>query len=58
MQRNYKLTLNDIDKKGNIEKLKRDGFTNEQIHKTMYRETEGASTREREKIMNKLHERG
>lgn len=54
----YKLTLNEIEKKGNIEKLKRDGFNNEQIHKAMYKVTEGATQREREKIMNKLHERG
>lgn len=53
----YKLTLNEIDKKGNIDKLKRDGFNNEQIHKAMYRETVGASQREREQIMNKLHDR-
>lgn len=54
----YKLTLNEIDKKGNIAKLKRDGFNNEAITKAMYKATEGATQREREKIMNKLHERG
>lgn len=53
----YKLTMNDIDRKGNIEKLKRDGFNNEAIHKAMYRETSGATQREREIIMNKLYDR-
>lgn len=53
----YKLTMNEIDKASNIHKLERDGFTKEQIMKTMYRETAGASQREREQIIGKLYDR-
>jgi len=53
----YKLTMAHIDKASNITKLERDGFTKEQIHKTMYAETSGASQREREQIISKLYDR-
>lgn len=53
----YKLTINEIERSGNIAKLERDGFTREQISKTMYKETAGASQQERTKIMSELFER-
>ena len=53
----YKLTINEIEKQSNCHKLERDGFTKEQIMKTMYKETEGASQREREQIISKLYDR-
>ncbi len=53
----YKLTMAHIDKASNIHKLERDGFTKEQIHKVMYKETEGASQQERTKIISKLYDR-
>ncbi len=53
----YKLTIADIDRASNIHKLERDGFTKEQIHKTMYKETEGLSQQERTKIISKLYDR-
>jgi hypothetical protein len=53
----YKLTISDIDKAQNIHKLERDGFTKEQIMKTMYRETDGATQRQREEIVSKLYDR-
>ncbi len=53
----YKLTMNDIQKASNIHKLERDGFTKEQIMKTMYKETSGATQREREQIISKLYDR-
>lgn len=53
----YKLTIAHIDKTANISKLERDGFTKEQIMKTMYKETAGASQREREQIISKLYDR-
>ena len=53
----YKLTMNDIQKASNIHKLERDGFSKETIMKTMYKETSGASQREREQIISKLYDR-
>ncbi len=53
----YKLTINEIERTSNIHKLERDGFTKEQIMKTMYKETDGASQRERENIIGKLYDR-
>ncbi len=53
----YRLTMNDIEKASNIHKLERDGFSKETIMKTMYKETAGASQREREQIISKLYDR-
>ena len=53
----YKLTMNDIQKQSNIHKLERDGFSKETIMKTMYKETAGASQREREQIISRLFDR-
>ena len=58
MKPKYKLSFTELTKPGNIEKLKHDGFTNEAIHREMYSQTDGASQRQREEIMSKLHERG
>jgi hypothetical protein len=51
----YRLTLNDLERKGGIERLQRDGFTREQISKTLYKETDGASQDFRTKVMTDLH---
>lgn len=53
----YKLTLNDIERAGGIAKLERDGFKREQIMKTMYRETDGATQDVRTNIVDKLFNR-
>ena len=53
----YKINLNELERQGGIDKLRRDGFTNEQIHKAMYHETDGATRQQREKLMEKLHDR-
>lgn len=53
----YRLTLNHLEQHGNIKKLERDGFTREDIHRTLYNETEGASNKVREKIIQKLYDR-
>lgn len=53
----YKLTINHIEQASGIHKLERDGFTREDIHKVMYRETDGANTQERTRIMEKLYDR-
>lgn len=57
MTTKYKLTINDIERAGGIAKLERDGFKREQIMKTMYKETEGATREQREKIVSKLYDR-
>lgn len=53
----YKLTLNEIERAGNITKLERDGFTREAIHKTLYRETAGSTQQHREQIISRLYDR-
>ena len=53
----YKLTIGEIERSGNIAKLERDGFKREDIMKTMYKETAGATQREREQIVSKLYDR-
>ncbi len=53
----YNPTLRDFEQPGGIAKLERDGFNNEQIHKSMYKLTEGASTPERQRIMKNLYDR-
>ena len=53
----YKLTINEIDRASNIHKLERDGFSKGEIHKVMYRETEGLPQRQREEMIRKLYDR-
>lgn len=53
----YRISLNDIEQQGGIAKLERDGFKREEIMKTMYKKTEGASTSERQEIVSKLYDR-
>ncbi len=57
MTSKYKITINDIERSGGIAKLERDGFKREEIIKTMYKETAGASQQERERIVSKLYDR-
>lgn len=54
----YNIKLNDLEKQGGIDRLKRDGFNREDISKALYKETEGASQRTREEIMSRLHDKG
>lgn len=53
----YTLNLNHLMQQGDIKKLERDGFNREDIHKTLYKETEGASVKERTDIISKLYDR-
>lgn len=43
---------------GEIRKLERDGFNRETITKQMYKATDGMSTPERRKLVQKLYQRG
>ncbi len=53
----YKLNLSELDKHANVHKLERDGFTREKIIDAMYKQTDGASTQEREQMVRKLYDR-
>ena len=53
----YKMTIGDLMREGGVAKLERDGFKRESIIKEMYKQTDGASTREREQIVSKLYDR-
>lgn len=58
MKPKYKISINQLETKGEIEKLKRDGFTREDISKALYKETKGLDQDSRSNIMKRLHERG
>jgi hypothetical protein len=53
----YKISIRDLETRGAVAKLERDGFKREQIISEMYKHTAGASTQEREKIVSNLYRR-
>ncbi|MGL6123763.1 MAG: hypothetical protein ACRC1W_12265 [Shewanella sp.] len=53
----YSINITHLETKHGIAKLERDGFSREQISKSMYKVTEGASTQQRNELMVKLHDR-
>jgi hypothetical protein len=53
----YKISINDIERKGGVAKLERDGFKREDIMKSMYKATDGADTTTRRKLVQKLFNR-
>jgi hypothetical protein len=53
----YTLKMSHILEQSGIHKLERDGHSKEAIHKLMYKETAGATQREREQIISKLYDR-
>ena len=53
----YKITINHLEQSAGIHKLERDGFKREDIVREMYRQTDGANTQERTRIMEKLYDR-
>ncbi len=53
----YTLKMSHILEQSGVHKLERDGFTKGEIHKVMYKETKGASQRERENIISRLYDR-
>lgn len=50
--------MNHLEAQRGIEKLQRDGFTREQISKSMYKATEGMKQADRSELMSKLYDRG
>lgn len=53
----YKITEAHLDTPGAAAKLERDGHDRHTIHDAMYKLTEGATQRDRERIMSKLYDR-
>ena len=53
----YQISLSDLQRQGGIAKLQRDGFNKEQIFKSMYKQTQGASTEQRQELVSKLFDR-
>ena len=54
----YKMTMKDLENKGEIKKLEHDGFTRAEIHKQMYKITDGMSQKDRTKLMKDMYHRG
>ncbi len=57
MAQKYKITINELQTHGGVAKLERDGFTREKVISEMYKQTEGMSQRDREKMVSKLYDR-
>ncbi len=53
----YKITMRDLEQKGGIHKLTRDGHTKESIHRALYNHTDGAQHQIREKLISNLYDR-
>lgn len=52
-----KISINDLEKRGMIQKFEHDGISRSNIHKEMYKHTDGMTTPERTKLMQKLYDR-
>lgn len=57
MGKKYKISINDLEKSGNANKLEKDGFSKGKIHKAMYEQTRGADKRTQEEIISRLYKR-
>ena len=57
MTSNYKITANDLDAKGGIERLEAMGHDRESIHKAMFHHTDGISNPDRTALMKNLYTR-
>lgn len=53
----YKININHLETKHGIARLERDGFSREQISKSMYKATEGMKTQDRNRLMTNLFDR-
>ncbi len=53
----YRININHLESQGACQKLERDGYTRHDIIREMYKVTDGATTQERENIVNKLYDR-
>lgn len=53
----YNISMRDLEQRGGIHKLSRDGHSKEAIHRALYKHTDGAPHQLREKIIGQLYER-
>jgi hypothetical protein len=53
----YQISMRDLEQRGGIHKLSRDGHSKEAIHKALYKHTDGAHHQVREKIISSLYDR-
>lgn len=53
----YKITANDLDEKGGVERLEAMGHDRHSIHEAMFKHTDGISTTERTQLMKNLYTR-
>ena len=53
----YKITANDLDQKGGVERLEAMGHDRVSIHKAMFDITDGISNNDRTKLMKNLYTR-
>jgi hypothetical protein len=52
-----KISINDLEKRGMIEKFDRQGVNRETLMKSLYRETDGMKQQDRTKLVQKLFDR-
>lgn len=57
MTSKYKITANDLDVQGGVERLEAMGHDRESIHKAMFNHTDGISNQDRTQLMGKLYKR-
>ena len=57
MSSKYKITANDLDEKGGIERLEAMGHDRVSIHDAMFKITDGISNQGRTELMTKLYKR-
>lgn len=57
MATKYKITEQHLSERHGIARLQRDGFTKEQISKSMYAHTPGCTTAERRELVKKFYDR-
>lgn len=57
MTSKYKITANDLDAKGGVERLEVMGHDRHTIHEAMFKHTDGISNNDRTRLMKNLYER-
>ena len=55
---NIKISINDLEKRGMIEKFDKEGVGRERLMKSIYKETDGMPQSQRTELVKKLFDRG
>ena len=53
----YKISIRDLETRGAVAKLERDGHNRHTIHDALYKLTKGATTEQRQELVSKLFDR-